>query len=264
MSAAFPCNQKMFKRGLFITGLFAVCFLPLGILANKAHAVLDKTKDKIGVVYWHGNPAERKIALTFDDGPNEPYTSQILNILKSYNIKATFFLIGKNVDSYPEIARRIVREGHCIGNHTYSHPDLALELKFQIDEQIKACEDAIFNATGIRTNLFRPPYGLDNPWVFREAENLGYVIIKWSVTGGNGGAEITADKIVKRILDSVENGSIILLHDGNRLAKGADRSQLVKALPVIIESLQRRGYQFVTIPELLNLNSRIPDIPTAI
>ncbi len=236
----------------------------MGAFVKNTHAVLDKTKDKVGVVYWHGNPSERKIALTFDDGPNEPYTSQILNILKSYNVKATFFLIGKNVEFYPETARKIAREGHSIGNHTYSHPDLALELKFQIDEQIKAAEDVIFNATGIRTKLFRPPYGLDNPWVFREVENMGYVIIKWSVSGGNGGAEITADKIVQRVLGNVENGSIILLHDGNRLAKGTDRSQLVKALPIIIESLQRRGYQFVTIPELLNLKSRVPDIPTAI
>lgn len=246
----------MLKRILSKAGLLILCFIPVVICQNQAQADLHKKHNKIGVVYWHGDINEKKIALTFDDGPNEPYTSQILDILKRYDIKATFFLIGKNVEVYPEIVKRIAKDGHLIGNHTYTHPDLALELKFQIEKQIKRTEEAIFKAAGLRPYLFRPPYGLDNPWVFKEAEKLGYVIIKWSVSAHNGGKEIPYDRILRRILNDVENGSIILLHDGDRLVKQADRSQIVKALPLIIESLQQKGYQFVTIPELLELENQ--------
>lgn len=254
----------MLRRNIFKVSLFILCILPIVISVNQVQAGLHRKRNKVGVVYWHGDLGERKIALTFDDGPNEPYTSQILDILKACNIKATFFLIGKNVESYPEIVKRITKEGHSIGNHTYSHPDLALKLKFQIEEQIKRTKEAIFKAAGIKPHLFRPPYGLDDPWVFTEAEKMGYVIIKWSVSGGNGGKDIPFNKILERVLRSVENGSIILLHDGDRLIKGADRSQIVKALPLIIESLRKNGYQFVTIPELLDLEERGQSIYTSL
>lgn len=243
----------MLKKILFKTGIFILCCFSIIISVNQAQSDLHKRRNRSGIIYWHGSTSERKIALTFDDGPNEPYTSQILDILKAYHVKATFFLIGKNVESYPEIVKRMVKEGHSIGNHTYTHPDLALKLKFQIEKQVKRTEEAIFKAAGIRPYLFRPPYGLDNPWVFKETEKMGYVIIKWSVSGHNGGKDPPFDKILERVLRGVENGSIILLHDGDRLIKGADRSQMVKALPLIIESLQQRGYQFVSIPELLGL-----------
>lgn len=246
---------KMLRRNIFKIILFILCIFPLVTSLNQAQADLHRKHNKIGVVYWHGDVSQKKIALTFDDGPNEPYTSQILDILKSYNIKATFFLIGKNVEAYPEVLKRMVKEGHCIGNHTYSHPELALKSKTQIGNQIKKTEEAIFKASGIRPYLFRPPYGLDNPWVFIETEKMSYVIIKWSVSGHNGGKDIPFDKILERVLRGVENGSIILLHDGDRLIKGADRSQMVKALPLIIESLQKRGYQLITIPELLDLEN---------
>jgi peptidoglycan/xylan/chitin deacetylase (PgdA/CDA1 family) len=245
----------MLKKLLIKYGLTILCIFSVIVPFNQAEANLGKKKNKVGVVYWHGDINQKKIALTFDDGPNEPYTSQILDILKTYNIKATFFLIGKNVEAYPEVVKRMVKEGHCIGNHTYSHPELVLKLKSQIRRQIKKAEEVIFKVTGIRPHLFRPPYGLDNPWVFVEAEKMGYLIIKWSVSGGNGGKEISYDKILNNVLSKVENGSIILLHDGNRLIKEADRSQVVRVLPLIIEILENRGYQFVTIPELLGLEN---------
>ena len=245
----------MLKKLLIRYALTILCIFSIIVPLHQAEANLGKKQNKIGVVYWHGDINQKKIALTFDDGPNQPYTSQILDILKTYNIKATFFLIGKNVEAYPEVVKRMVKEGHSIGNHTYSHPELVLKLKSQIERQIKKAEEIIFKITGIRPHLFRPPYGLDNPWVFVEAEKMGYLIIKWSVSGGNGGKEISYDKILNNVLSKVENGSIILLHDGNRLIKEADRSQLVRALPLIIEILENKGYQFVTIPELLGLEN---------
>lgn len=227
-----------------------VCFGFLTMLST-AEANLHKKKNRDGVVYWHGDSAQNKIALTFDDGPQSVYTPQILDILKRYNIKATFFLIGKNVEVFPQLAKRIKDEGHLIGNHTYDHPDLRLQTRNQIKQQIQKAEKAIIDATGVKPYLFRSPYGSDNNLVLQEAENSGYTIIEWSVSGLNGRHDAPYNKIVKRVVDSIQNGSIILLHDGNRLSSRTDRSQIVKALHIIIETLQKKGYQFVTIDELL-------------
>ena len=240
-----------------------VIFITLSILlTSRVYAVLDKKHNIVGLVYWHGDIGQPKIALTFDDGPNEPYTSEILDILKRYNVKATFFLLGKNVERYPDTARRIVKEGHAIGNHTYDHPYLLIQSNAHIKYEIKKAEEAIFKATNTTPYLFRSPYGVDASWIYRAVKEKGYVTIEWTVTGHNGRKEMTPDKIVKNILDGVENGDIILLHDGNRLIKGSDRSQTVKALPAIIELLQQKGYQLVTVPQLLGIeNSRQSNSP---
>ncbi|RJP29156.1 MAG: polysaccharide deacetylase family protein [Candidatus Omnitrophota bacterium] len=241
----------MIAKQLSKTFIFlGVCFVSLAMLGT-AEANLHNKKNRKGVVYWHGDSTRNKIALTFDDGPQSIYTPQILDILKKYNIRATFFLIGKNVEVLPELAKRIRDEGHIIGNHTYDHPDLRLQNQRQIKQQIRKTEKAIIDATGIKPYLFRPPYGVDNNVVLQEAENSGYTIIKWSVSGLNGRQDSHSRKIAHRVVGNVRNGSIILLHDGNRLSNNTDRSQIVKALPIIIETLQGKGYQFVTINELL-------------
>ena len=240
--------MRQIIKTLIVIGL---CFSSLMNIST-AETNLHKKKNKEGVVYWHGDLAQNKIALTFDDGPQAAYTPQILDILKTHNVKATFFLIGKNVEASPELAKRILEEGHLIGNHTYTHPDLRLQNKEQIRQQMLKTEKAIHNATGYNPHLFRPPYGMDNSQVFLEVGSSGYVIVKWSVSGLNGRQDAPFNKIVKRVVDNTENGSIILLHDGNRLSNKTDRSQIVKALPIIIETLKEKGYQFVTIDELIS------------
>lgn len=233
----------------------AVSSIIVALVANASYANMNKRPNLDGLVYWHGDQGEPKIALTFDDGPNEPYTSEILDILKKYNVKATFFVLGKNVEFYPSIMKRIVKEGHVIGNHTYSHPYLLLKSKTQIKYQIKRTEQNIMQITGVKPYLFRSPYGVDNKWIYLAAKQMGYVTIEWSVTGKNGGKEIQPEKIVNDVLKGTENGSIILLHDGDRLIRHADRSHIVKALPFIIESLQKKGYEFVTVPKLIGLEN---------
>ncbi|MCX5712441.1 MAG: polysaccharide deacetylase family protein [Candidatus Omnitrophica bacterium] len=238
-------DNKILKLFIFIT---------LTVLStSKSYAGLDREHNITGLVYYHGDKNQAKVALTFDDGPNEPYTSEIMDILKKYNVKATFFVLGKNVERYPDTVKRIVKEGHIIGNHTYDHPYLLIQSKAHVKYEIERTEEAIFKATGIKPYLFRPPYGLSSNWLYRAVQGWGYVSVEWSVTGNNGGKEIRPDTIEKDILSRVTNGAIILLHDGNRLIKGADRSHVVKALPVIIESLRAKGYQLVTVPELLGL-----------
>lgn len=239
------------KKNIFFA--IAVCNIAVILFYGRAYAGLDKRLNKAGLVYWHGDINQPKISVTFDDGPNEPYTSEILDILKKYGVKATFFVLGKNVERYPDIARRIIKEGHAIGNHTYDHPYLLVQSKSHIKYEIQKAEQAIVVATNIRPYLFRSPYGVDNSWIYNAVKESGYITIEWSVTGNNGGKEISPDKITNYVLMAVKNGSIILLHDGDRLIRGADRRNIVKALPFIIESLQQRGYQFVTVPELLDL-----------
>lgn len=242
-------NKRIIKALIIL-----VCAISFVMALSDAQANLHRKRNKEGVVYWHGDFAQNKIALTFDDGPQDVYTPQILDILKKYNIKATFFLIGQNVEVFPEVAKRIAQEGHVIRNHTYTHLDLRLQTKDQIKQQLEKAEKAIFGATGVKPYLFRTPYGTDNNLVLLEAENLKYMIIKWSVSGLNGRSDLRFDKIAKKVIANTQNGSIILLHDGNRLSHKTDRSQIVKALPIIIETLKREGYQFVTIPELLDLS----------
>ncbi len=240
------------KYRLFAITVFGIALI---LSVNKAYAGLDKKRNEVGLVYWHGDINQPKIALTFDDGPNEPYTSEILDILKKYNVKATFFVLGKNIERYPDTAKRIVEEGHVIGNHTYDHPYLLIQSKSHIKYEIEKAEQAILKATGTKPYLFRPPYGVTDNWIYHTVKEYGYVTVEWSVTGNNGGKEIRADVIEKDVLSRVTNGAIILLHDGDRLIKGADRRNIVKALPVIIESLQQKGYQFVTVPKLIGLEN---------
>jgi len=242
------------NKRIIITFIILGCVIGLVMALTNTQTNLHRQQNREGIVYWHGDSTQNKIALTFDDGPQDIYTPQILDILKKYGVKATFFLIGKNVEAFPEVAKRIARESHCIGNHTYSHPDLVLKTKEHIRLELKNAQDAIYKATGIKPYLFRPPYGADNHWVALEVENLGYVIIKWSTSGLNGRSDLRFDKIAQEVITNTKNGSIILLHDGNRISHTIDRSQIVKALPIIIETLQRQGFHFVTISELLGLN----------
>lgn len=244
------------KNNIFAIAVFSIALM---LSIRQAHAGLDKRHNEPGLVYRHGDITQPKIALTFDDGPNEPYTSEILDILKKYNVKATFFVLGKNVERYPDIAKRIVKEGHSIGNHTYDHPYLLVQSKSHIEYQLRKTEQAIVTATGIKPRLFRPPYGVNSSWIYNILKENGYVTVEWSVTGHNGGRDIPPEKIIGNVLNKAKNGSIILLHDGDRLIRGADRRNIVRALPVIIESLQKDGYRLVTVPELLSLDKGAPD-----
>lgn len=217
------------------------------VVAGCAH------QPKPGELYWRGDLDEPRIALTFDDGPNEPYTSQILAILAQYDVRATFFLVGRRVEKLPDSARAIVAGGHAIGNHSYTHPDMSWEDEPSVEREVEFAEAAIAAATGVRPRIFRAPFGSVYPIMLHEAEHLGYVMIQWSVAAHDW-LRPGAQRIAQRILAHTHNGAIILLHDGDG-AHGGDRSQTVEALKLIIPELKRRGYEFVTVPELLNIKN---------
>lgn len=192
----------------------------------------------------HGTEGQKLVALTFDDGPTTPYTEKVLDILKAKHIKATFFVTGKNVDSNPELFRRILQEGHEIGNHTYSHPRLLLSTLKTTKREIIAAESAILKAGGTKPRWFRPPYGQKNVLILSTARKLGYEVINWSVPSYDWRRPGVA-KIIRNVTKHLKNGAVILLHDGRE-----NRSQTVAALPLILNKLEQKQFQCVTLSEL--------------
>jgi len=205
-----------------------------------------------GKVWSNGNRNHSQIALTFDDGPNEPYTSHVLSILEQYQIKATFFVIGQNARRYPEVCRRIATTGNVIGNHSYQHrKSLCLRWGKEVARDIELAHQAIYECTGVEPNLFRPPYGFRTPWLMRTVGHLGYTVVTWDNMTGDWKANKTGEEIVQTIVKRAKPGSVIVMHDGRDSRPSYDRSQMLQALPCIIETLKGRGFDFVTVPELL-------------
>jgi peptidoglycan/xylan/chitin deacetylase (PgdA/CDA1 family) len=199
----------------------------------------------LGYPLYGGNIHRPEIALTFDDGPNPPYTSQILTILHTYGVKATFFVIGTNAATYPNLVQQEYQDGHVVGNHTWTHPDLTQLTVFQVRDQLQRTSEEMRAITGVSPSIFRPPGGNFNETVQSVAASLGLSTIVWDVDPRDW-SQPGVDVIIQRVLATVHNGSIILLHDG-----GGDRSETVAALPTIITTLEQRGFQFVTIPRLI-------------
>jgi peptidoglycan-N-acetylglucosamine deacetylase len=195
---------------------------------------------------YYGNPHVPEIALTFDDGPNPVYTLQILAILQAYNVKATFFDVGYLVKDFPNIVRQEFLQGHTIGNHSWSHPQLTRLSASGIYSQLVSTSDAIQSVTGKRPTIFRPPYGSFNRIVLSQALRLNLSTIIWN-NEAHDWATPGTNVIAWRILNLARYGGIILLHDG-----GGFRAQTVAALPIIITTLRQRGFTFVTIPQLLH------------
>lgn len=198
-----------------------------------------------------GSVQGRVIALTFDDGPASPFTEQILDILRSKKVPATFFVCGQNVERYPEITHRIAREGHILGNHTFSHPFLFFRSNRFMAEEIDRAQGAIEKASGFRPTVFRPPYGIRWPGLLGVLRTRGMKLIMWSATGYDW--KLQADGIVKSALKNLSPGAVLLLHDGHELNPAAkiDRSGTIKALPKIIDLARAEGFEFVPLGEFL-------------
>jgi peptidoglycan-N-acetylglucosamine deacetylase len=198
-----------------------------------------------------GPTDQKRIALTFDDGPDPRFTEDVLNVLNQYNVSGTFFLMGSRAIAYPEIVKRINTEGHVIGNHTYFHPNLVKEADIPtLEREVTRTENTLNDIIDYRTSLFRPPYGfLYNELVEKLAE-MQYLIIGWSVDSLDW-EEDPPEVIASNVLDNVHPGAIILMHDGADW--DGDRTNTIAALRQIIPALQKQGYEFVTVPELLNV-----------
>ena len=206
-------------------------------------------------------PGTRELALTFDDGPNDPYTFHLLEVLAKHEVRATFFMIGRYVKQRPEIAAAVARQGHVIGNHTFTHPNLIFRTPGQVRSEIAACEQALEDA--VERNhapLFRPPWGARTPVVLRTVRQLGMTPVLWSVTGYDWNAGSAAD-IKHEVTRQVRGGDVILLHDGGHKHMGVDRSYTVQAVDELIRRYKEEGYAFRTITEMMAANERARSVP---
>jgi peptidoglycan-N-acetylglucosamine deacetylase len=193
-----------------------------------------------------GDP--KQLALTYDDGPNDPHTLNLLDVLAKHDVKATFFLIGKHVAAKPEIARRIAAAGHTIGNHTYTHPNLFFCSAARIRQELADCKNALSDAVGEHSKFFRPPFGARRPAVLSIAREMGLTPVMWTVTCYDW-KETTADRVERHALRQVHGADLILMHDGGHKMMGADRVHTVEATEKLIPRLKNAGYSFVAIPE---------------
>ena len=206
----------------------------------------------------------RKLAITFDDGPNPTITPKLLDLLNRYNAKATFFVIGRFVRECPELVRETVSRGHTIGNHTETHPNLLWLSRKQIRIELRLCHDAIFNAIGARPKWFRPPYGLRNPWVIPVARELGYRTAMWTLIPGDWWEKpaewliprmqpiaLRAQQSLERDPDASAGGAgdILCLHDGVHRQLNGDRTRTLAALEHWLPRWRDLGLEFVTIDE---------------
>lgn len=192
-------------------------------------------------------PIEFKpIALTFDDGPDATWTLQILDILRSYQVEASFFVVGLQVEKHPEVLLQILEDGHLIGNHTFAHEDLTKLSTDQIQQTIDHNAELIYDTIGMRPTLFRAPYGALNNHVKEALEGLGYKHTGWTIDTKDWQG-ISSEEIVESVKQGAAPGGIILQHS----LGGQKIEQTVKALPEIIEYLHSEGYTFVTVDKLL-------------
>lgn len=202
--------------------------------------------------FCQGGPSEKWVTLTFDDGPNEPYTSQILDILDQRGVPAAFFTVGENVARSPEVVARMMRDGYLVGNHTQNHRGLIALGPEEIRGEISAWEGAMAQSGMSPTHpkLFRAPHGWKSPFLGKILEEMDYRLIGW--TRGVWDTDSTSeDLLFHRLTHRPENGMILLLHDGIGGVPDADRRNLVAVLPRVIDHYRQLGFRFVGLPEMM-------------
>ena len=202
-----------------------------------------------GNVVYSGDTSRKSVALTFDDGPDPRYTPQVLNILKKRHIKATFFVCGDMVKKHPELLKRIVREGHAIGNHTDTHPHLETRTLVEVGKEIDDCQTEILKVTGVKSNLFRCPRGFLNGKIVHSAIVRGYKVIQWSLAFDRSAIK-DSRKLRNRVVDAARPGDFILMHDGSNTSS-IQRTPTIRELDSLVLGLSNRGFTFDTVPGLL-------------
>jgi peptidoglycan/xylan/chitin deacetylase (PgdA/CDA1 family) len=236
---------------------------------SEARKVARRSEEEAGRRHGSGTPEivwkvatkEKVVALTFDDGPDPRYTPQVLRLARKKGLKLTFFLVGREIQLHPALAREEVAEGHVIGNHTWDHPTMTYDTERQDISEIERCEGEIEKVCGERTYLFRPPKGMWDGDTFLAALAAGYRMILWSVALEHHTAK-TPHAMAERVVRKIRPGMIILAHDGEP-CHPVDREKTMKALPILVDALQKRGYRFLTVPELLTLaHSRLGGVST--
>jgi peptidoglycan/xylan/chitin deacetylase (PgdA/CDA1 family) len=238
----------MMDSRTIIVATSATLALGTGTWAAVYYATYAVRSQLLGATSWRGDANSNAVALTFDDGVSDD-TPAILDLLGERNLKATFFMIGQAVERRPRIARRVVEEGHEIGNHSYSHPIYLFRTAAETARQLERAQEVIEQATGVRPRVARPPCGVRTRAYFRAARRLGLRTVQWDVAGFDW-KQIDAREIADHVLKDARAGSILLLHDGDSRNR-EDRRRTVAALPLILEGLDARGLRVAPLAEVL-------------
>ena len=196
-------------------------------------------------------PRRKIIALTFDDVPDPRFTPQLLDILRKYHVKATFFVVGSRAEKHPDLVARIIREGHAIGNHSYNHPEFGKLSMNEFRTQIIRTENILQVTAGYKPRLIRPPYGDISEQQLKWAKLHGYKLVNWNVDSLDWRG-LSKTQVRNNILSRAGKGAIILQHGGG--GRGSDLKGTVQALPEVISIIRKRGYTFVTVPQMFQVS----------
>lgn len=246
-------DSWLFKRGTLLRALAVLLVLAVAVLMFFNRYVYKGLG--MHMEYISNGPRELNyIALTFDDGPDPIYTPQILDVLKEKDVKVTFFLVGSHAAKYPDIVKRMYEEGHSIGNHTNSHRSLIPLSDSATYGEIMLAEKTLEGITGEKPTLFRPPRGVYSKFAQDILRQERYTLVLWDVSSQDW-EEIKYTDIVRYVLKRVNPGSIVLFHDSGNIitSRGGDRSNTVKALPLIIDRLREEGYELITVDKMIVL-----------
>ena len=219
-----------------------------GTLALGAYA---PNSPVFGDVIGRGPRSSRTLYLTFDDGPNPTATASVLETLARERVAAGFFLVGEHVRRFPQVARRVARAGHEIGNHTLRHRKLHFAGPARIREELERTHGLIVETTERAPRVFRAPHGYRNPFVGRVTRRLGYTVFGWTFGVWDSDPRVAAEQIRARVRGKLRPGAIILLHDGDGYDPHGDRSRTAAALPGIIADARAAGYRFGSLAELV-------------
>ena len=231
------------RRTIGLTVLVLLLLFNMICSFTAVGALSDEDED----IYRNNENDYMKIALTFDDGPHPRYTPRILDILDEYNIKATFFVVGINAENYPDTIENIIKKGHEIGNHTYTHPHVSCLNSQNLKCEVERCESAIYGLTDYKTKLFRPPEGMIDADVRSVLRSLDYKVILWDIDTRDW-AHTSPQEIADNVIDNIASGDIILMHDYI-----GHNSPTIEAMRIFIPQLLDKGYRFVVVSELIGL-----------
>jgi peptidoglycan/xylan/chitin deacetylase (PgdA/CDA1 family) len=213
------------------------------VVGGAAYGAFERNSPVFGRPITHLPGRDRAVALTFDDGPNPDATPAILDALAARNTKATFFILGRHAERWPDIVRRIAADGHGIGNHGYYHRKLHFKSPAYVRDDLERGTRAIESAAGVRPRFFRAPHGFRSPWVTPIARSLGQRTVGWSL--GVWDTDLPGVEVIaRRTVEGTRPGSILLLHDGDGYDQAGDRMQTARAVPLIVDRLLMQGYRF--------------------
>jgi len=241
-----PGRTKLLAGGTAIYAAFAVFWV-----GSTAPGV-----QWFGSLEFHGPRNVNEVAITFDDGPNPPYTLRIADILEEYDARGTFFEVGRAVVERPDVTKELVARGHVVGNHSYTHGAVSyLDPDYP---ELEQTQQAFRDHVGVCPAIFRPPHGTHTPFMSKLVDDAGMTLVTWDVSAKDW-VETDPDLLAKHILERVRPGSVILLHDGIDGDIGADRSVVEEALPIILQGLEDKGLKPVTLDRLLGVPAYLPD-----